>query len=149
MVSTFNNNKIIHCVLTNNLLWTAMMRRSREKQKPSIMHQYTYVVWGFVATCIAALVYTIMNPAKSFAQMPVIDESAMLVHNGQSHRFTQASNEFFNDWTIADAKKLFETGLSDNPNVEPCKSGQNMEMVIPDSYDWREENAACVQAPLT
>jgi hypothetical protein len=27
--------------------------------------------------------------------MPVIDESAMLIHNGGSARFTQASNEFF------------------------------------------------------
>ena len=46
--------------------------------------------------------------------MPVIDESAMLIHNGQNHRFTQASNEYFQDWTISDAKKLFETGLSDS-----------------------------------
>ena len=113
------------------------------------MHQYNYVIGGFTATCIAAAVYTIMNPQQSFSKMPVIDESAMLVHNGQSHRFTQASNAFFNDLTIADTKKLFETGLSDNPNVEPCKSGQNEGMVIPDAYDWREENAACVQAPLT
>jgi len=36
-----------------------------------------------------------MNPAKSFASMPVIDESAMLIHNGQSHRFTQSGNAFF------------------------------------------------------
>ena len=45
--------------------------------------------------------------------MPVIDESAMLVHNGQGHRFTQGQNQFFQEWTISDAKKLFETGLSD------------------------------------
>ena len=45
--------------------------------------------------------------------MPVIDESAMLIHNGQSHRFTQATNEFFQDWTMADAKKLFETAVLD------------------------------------
>ena len=45
--------------------------------------------------------------------MPVIDESAMLIHNGQSHRFTQASNEYFQDWSMADAKKLFEQGLTD------------------------------------
>ena len=121
-----------------------MLRRSREKVKPSIQYQYNYVIGFFVATCVAALVYTIMNPAQSFAQMPVIDESAMLVHNGQNHRFTQASNEFFNDWTISDAKKLFETGLSDNPNMEPCKSGQSMGVEIPESYDWREINQMCV-----
>ena len=67
----------------------------------------------FIATMVAALLYTLLNPQQSFAQMPVIDESAMLVHNGQGHRFTQGQNEFFKEWTISDAKKLFETGLSD------------------------------------
>jgi hypothetical protein len=42
-----------------------------------------------------ALVYTVLNPQKSFASMPVIDESSILVHNGQSHRFQQSANEFF------------------------------------------------------
>jgi len=42
-----------------------------------------------------ALVYTVLNPQKSFAAMPVIDEASILVHNGQSHRFQQSANEFF------------------------------------------------------
>ena len=71
---------------------------------------------------VAALVYTIMNPSTSFSQMPVLDESAMLVHNGQNHRFTQETNKFFQDWSVSDAKILFETGLSDNPNIEACRS---------------------------
>ena len=39
---------------------------------------------------------------------------------------------------MADAKRLFEQGLSDNPNIDPCKSGTpENEMEIPESYDWR------------
>jgi len=38
---------------------------------------------------------------------------------------------------VSDAKKLFETGLSDVPNIEPCKSGQQEGVEIPESYDWR------------
>ena len=52
------------------------------------------------------------------------------------------------EWTISDAKKLFETGLSDNPNIEACKSSQ-VDMEIPESYDWREANEACVQPVRT
>ena len=44
------------------------------------------------------------------------------------------------DWTIADAKQLFETGLADNPNIEACKSSLNTEIPVPESYDWREEH---------
>jgi len=43
----------------------------------------------------AALIYALMNPARNFAEMQVIDDSAMLVHKSQNHRFTQGSNEYF------------------------------------------------------
>ena len=126
-----------------------MLRRSREKNAKAgqDMNQYYAVIAFFIACMVAALLYTLLNPQQSFAQMPVIDESAMLVHNGQGHRFTQGQNEFFQDWTIADAKKLFETGLSDAQNIEPCKSAQS-EVIIPDSFDWRDENTSCLhEAP--
>lgn len=60
-----------------------------------------------------AAAFTVLNPPQSFAKMPIIDETTILVHNGQQHRFQQAANEFFGDWTVADAKNLFEQGLSD------------------------------------
>lgn len=85
-----------------------MLRRSREKQKPNNMAQYHAVIGFFIACMVGALVYTLMNPASSFASTPVIDESAMLVHNGAGHRFTQSSNAFFQGWNIAEVKKLFD-----------------------------------------
>jgi len=39
------------------------------------MMQYYMVIGAFVAICVAAVVYVLMNPKKSFAQIPVIDES--------------------------------------------------------------------------
>lgn len=59
------------------------------------MNQYYAVIGFFIFTMVAALFYTLLNPTQSFAQMPVVDESAILVHNGQSHRFSQGANEFF------------------------------------------------------
>jgi len=47
------------------------------------MSQYYIVIGGFVGVCVLSVLYVLLNPKKIFAQMPVIDESAMLVHNGQ------------------------------------------------------------------
>ena len=54
---------------------------------------------------------------------------------------------FLQGWTISDAKKLFETGLSDVPQIDPCKSAEDKEIIIPESYDWREDNPQCLQEP--
>lgn len=49
---------------------------------------------------------------------------------------------------MADAKRLFEQGLSDNPQINSCKSGKAENAVeIPDSYDWRDAYPECVQEP--
>lgn len=34
-----------------------------------------------------AAAFTVLNPPTSFAKMPIIDETSILVHNGQQHRF--------------------------------------------------------------
>jgi preprotein translocase subunit SecG len=55
----------------------------RGKKQESQMMQYYLVIGAFVAVCVAAVVYVLLNPKKSFSQMQVIDESQILVHNGQ------------------------------------------------------------------
>ena len=72
------------------------------------MTQYYYVIGGFAFVMVAAFLYTVLNPPQSFATMPIINESQILVHNGGQSRFRQGANDFFHNWTIADAKKLFE-----------------------------------------
>ena len=59
------------------------------------MTQYYVVIALFIATMVASLVYTLMNPQQSFATMPVIDDASILIHNGQSNRFIQSQNDFF------------------------------------------------------
>ena len=55
----------------------------RSKKQDSVMTQYYLVIGVFVAICVGAVIYVLLNPKKSFASMPVIDEAQMLVHNGQ------------------------------------------------------------------
>lgn len=58
-----------------------MLRRS--KKEDNSMMQYYLVIGAFIAVCVAAVLYVLLNPKVSFAQMQVIDESQILVHNGQ------------------------------------------------------------------
>jgi hypothetical protein len=53
------------------------------------------VIGAFVAVCVIAVIYVLLNPKKSFAQMPVIDDSAILVHNGGQTGFQRGENTFF------------------------------------------------------
>ena len=36
--------------------------------------------------------------------------------------------------------------LADNPNIAPCKSSEDVETIIPESYNWREVYPQCAQA---
>jgi hypothetical protein len=55
----------------------------RNKKADSQMKQYYIVIGAFVGVCVLSVLYVLLNPKKSFAQMPVIDDTAILVHNGQ------------------------------------------------------------------
>jgi hypothetical protein len=59
------------------------------------MTQYYFVIGGFVGVCLVAVLYVLLNPKQSFAQLPVIDDSAILVHNGQNSGFQLGENAFF------------------------------------------------------
>jgi len=76
------------------LILVAMLKRS--KKTDNQMTQYYIVIGGFVAVCVAAVIYVLLNPKKSFAAMQVIDESQILVHNGQPNSaFQRGPNTFF------------------------------------------------------
>lgn len=125
----------------------AMFKRSKKQQTG--MSEYYMVIGAFVVVCVGAVLYVLLNPKKSFSAMPVIDESQILVHNGNSHHmFTQGSNSFFADWTLHDAKTLMQNSIADSPNISPCKSKEDEEAIVPEKFDWREQYPACVQPVL-
>ncbi len=55
------------------MICVAMLKRS--KKQDNTMMQYYLVIGAFVAVCVAAVLYVLLNPKKTFAQLPVIDES--------------------------------------------------------------------------
>jgi len=58
---------------------------NRNKKSTDQMTQYYYVIGFFVAVCVFAVIFTFVNPKQKFSEMMVIDDSQILVHNGQGH----------------------------------------------------------------
>ncbi len=120
----------------------AMLRRGRKSD--NTMLQYYLVIGAFIAVCVAAVVYVLLNPKQPFSQMPVINESQILVHNGAGSQYQQGANDLFVNWTLSDAKQLFKNALSDTNQISPCKTKEETETIIPEKYDWREQHPDCV-----
>ena len=100
-----------------------MSRRS--KKQDNTMTQYYLVIGGFVGVCLVAVFYVLLNPKQSFAQMPVIDDSAILVHNGQNSGFQRGENAFFQVIHFILIMNLHRTGHSrtSRPYSEiPCQT---------------------------
>jgi len=55
---------------------------NRSRKTSDSKQQYMLVLYGFVAVCILTVIFTVLNPKKNFKDIKIIDESAMLVHNG-------------------------------------------------------------------
>jgi len=133
-----------------------MLNRAR-KNKPSAdpMAPYYTVIYAFVFICVAAVATTLYSPKQKFSEMDILDASQMLIHNGQGHQFKHGANSFFEHKTLADAKQMFMSALSDTNNLGSCKTSkgleegnEEMEIELPESYDWREVYPQCVQTPV-
>ena len=66
--------KVLYLTINNYLTYLiAMLKRS--KKEGNSMTEYYIVIGAFVAICVAAVLYVLLNPKKSFSQMQVIDDS--------------------------------------------------------------------------
>ena len=133
----------------------AMFNRSRKES--SHMTQYYYVIGFFCLICLLSVVITLWNPKQNFSDKDVIDQQDILIHNGQGHQFKHGENKVFEKKTLKDAKNMFMSALSDTNNISHCKTAKKvdekaqgddfveLEIEIPESYDWREVYPQCVQ----
>ena len=107
------------------------------------------VIYVFCGICAIAVFLSILNPKQKFSDIMAVDEAAMLVHNGQGYQFKQGANDFFQTKTLADAKILFNSALSDSNQNSICKTSKGVEneeeIDLPESYDWRDAFPNCVQ----
>lgn len=116
-----------------------------------------YIVIGFFCLiCFVAIIVTVFQPKQKFADKEIIDESEMFIHNGQGHQFKHGENKIFHKKTLKEAKHMFMSALSDTNNIGHCKTSkkvdekiqgdfEEMEIALPESYDWRDAYPQCVQ----
>ena len=57
----------------------------RNKKNNDKTNQYYMVFAFFTLVCVASIFFTIFNPKVKFTELPVLDEQAMMVHNGMGH----------------------------------------------------------------
>ena len=126
-----------------------MLRRSKKQQDPKQQHYIVIAI--FCAVCLLSVLFVIFNPKQKFSEIRVLDEGNIMVHNGQGHQFKHGANSFFEGKTMLDARQLFSSALSDTNQINPCRSSlgvegmQEMDIDVPDEYDWRQKYPQCVQ----
>ena len=110
--------------LTFDFLPVAMLKRGKAKAVTSKSEQYKFVIYGFLGICVASVLYVILFPKQKLGELAIIDDSTILVHNGQGHQFQHGRNELFANKTFGDVRGMFFSGLSDSNNVRHCKSAK-------------------------
>lgn len=68
------------------------------------------------ALCVYVIAMMLLNQAPPLNKVPVLDEKKIAEHNANS-QWKQGGNDFFEGATLADAKKLMNTGFSNNQNL--------------------------------
>jgi C1A family cysteine protease len=67
------------------------------------------------------------------------------LNNSQNQFFTVCSNKQFEGYSVNDARKLFNLGIADSPNLPSCEKHE-ITTELPESYDFRadEKRSVCV-----
>lgn len=123
---------------------------NRNKKADPKNQQYQLVIYGFVAICAASVLYVLLDPQTSFSKRDVIDQSSILVHNGNSDvYFKQGANKQFEGWQMERVNTILNSFIVDNPQLPACRTSQEEPQdPLPMSFDWRKENPDCVQEPM-
>jgi len=125
----------------------------RSKKKVPANQNHMYAIYFFVGVCAIATLVAVFSGNQKIEDRDIIDDTQILVHNGQGHQFKHGPNELFQHLSMADARKMFTSALSDTNQIDQCASSVNPEMPedqqeeieVPDEYDWRKEYPNCVQ----
>ena len=123
-----------------------MLKRGKKVDTKQV--QYNLVIYGFIAVCVIAILLHFLMPKQKLYDQLVLDDSEILVHNGQGHKFKHGRNKFFEGKIVRDFKPWFALNHLVDPNLGQgamsicatsiTKEGQGDDIKLPDSYDWRE-----------
>lgn len=117
-----------------------MAAKKRHKKTSVDDYLYHIVIAVFLATVGYAVYNNMTKDKRKLHQIQVIESKVINEHNDLTENtFTLAENDFFVDWNLKDAKKLFQSHLTMKKSLQKCASESDTS-VVPEQYDFRDTN---------
>lgn len=126
---------------------TALRARQalKNRKKSSFWDQYSYhiIIGGFIFIIAVTILSTVFGKTKKLSHTPVIENDEIEAHNQGNYGYTLGPNSFFQDQTLADAKKIFNNFFSYKQSLSRC-SGIDENAILESHYDFRTAYPHCV-----
>jgi len=94
---------------------------------------------------VFVVLYSVTNTKQTVGDRLIIDENLIMATNNVESSFKRQTNALFESKTVNDIKGMFMNTLSDTPNIDKCASAEDKDLVIPETYDWRQQYPECVR----
>lgn len=127
----------------------ASAQRAREaikkRKKNSFWDQYSYhiIIGGFIFIIAVTILSTVFGKTKKLSLTPVIELDEIQAHNDAGYGYKLGPNSFFQDQTLADAKKIFNNFFSYKQSLSRCSAHEET-TILESHYDFREAFPQCV-----
>jgi cathepsin B len=117
----------------------------KNRKKSSFWDQYSYhiIIGGFIFIIAVTILSTLFGKTKKLSLTPVIEVDEIESHNQQNLGYKLGANSFFQDQTLADAKKIFSNFFSYKQSLSRCTS-LDENVILEPNYDFRQAYAHCV-----
>jgi len=118
----------------------------KKRKKNSIWDQYSYhiIIGGFILIIAVTLLTTLLGKTKKLHLTPVIENDEIEAHNHNNYGYKLGPNTFFQDQTLADAKKIFSNYFSYKQSLSRCTALDEGAAILEEHYDFREAYPQCV-----
>lgn len=122
----------------------AAARHSQRKVKSNTNSYIALSSFGGIVGVVIAIL--VLHPDLALDETPVNDPRFVETLNTGGLGFTAAPSDYFLDWTLEDAQTSTQVSLSPSAKgLSPCASYSNQGVLLPESFDFREESPICVE----
>jgi cathepsin B len=117
----------------------------KNRKKSSFWDQYSYhiIIGGFIFIIAVTILSTLFGKTKKLSLTPVIELDEIESHNSHNLGYKLGPNSFFQDQTLADAKKIFSNFFSYKQSLSRCTS-LDENVILEPNYDFRQAHPHCV-----
>jgi len=127
---------------------TAKKAYEKKNQKSFLSEWGYYILIALgVAVFLGAWNYEPRKTAAQIAEIPVIDDSLISIHNEENSNYQLGTNKIFDGVNVLDARKLFNNYFNQKTVIPKCSASKNTDS-LPASYNWKTEYPNCDKSPI-